>query len=262
MRFKLFAFDLDGTLLDDQGRVLPGVRGVLANLREEARITLATGRSLTSAWPYIVEFGIEDPVILYHGAVVFCPQRRVALRELRVPGEAAVAALRAAREFPVEAQLYRSVDEPCLFVERLTPAIAEFASKEGLEVRCVPALEPLARENPLKLLFIGDPTCMGAMKTAFENLGLTVVRSERNFLEVLPPHVSKGEALAWLCERLDIPLDQVVAVGDQESDVSMFERVGLGVAMASAPAWVREQAVRVVVTPVELKNFWSGFSTG
>jgi len=41
---------------------------------------------------------------------------------------------------------------------------------------------------------------------------------------------------------LGIPLERVVAVGDQESDVSMFERVGLGVAMAHAPEPVRRKA--------------------
>jgi hypothetical protein len=73
-------------------------------------------------------------------------------------------------------------------------------------------------------------------------------------LEVLPPGISKGTGLVWLCEWLGIPLERVVAVGDQESDVSMFERVGLGVAMAHAPEIVRRKAHIAIATISELQK--------
>jgi len=44
----------------------------------------------------------------------------------------------------------------------------------------------------------------------------------------------------------------VVAVGDQESDLSMIERAGLGVAMAHAPEGVRAKADKVVEAVWEL----------
>lgn len=256
MNFEFFVFDLDGTLLDAQGCVLTGVRELLTDLRRHARVTLATGRSLVSAWPYIEDFRIFEPVILYHGAVVFCPQKRKVLRELRVPGEAAVTALHVARRFPVSIQIYRSVYEASPYVEQITPAILDFVKKEGLKIRCVFSLEKLAQENPLKMLLIGDPPCLRELKATLVSLGLTVVQSEQNFLEVLPPGVSKGEALAWLCAQLGVSLEWVVAVGDQESDVSMIEIAGLGVAMAHAPIWVRARAKRVVKNPLELGDLF------
>ena len=36
----------------------------------------------------------------------------------------------------------------------------------------------------------------------------------RNFLEIVPDGVSKGVAVKWLCEYLDIPLENSVAAGD------------------------------------------------
>lgn len=46
-----------------------------------------------------------------------------------------------------------------------------------------------------------------------------------------------------------IPLGNVATIGDQESDVSTFEVVGLGVAMAHAPRTVVEEARYVIIVP-------------
>ena len=92
------------------------------------------------------------------------------------------------------------------------------------------------------------------LREALKGFPAAAVRSDRNYLEVLPHGVSKGAGLAWLCEWLGIPLERVVAVGDQESDVSMFERVGLGVAMAHAPEIVRRKAQIAISAIPELQE--------
>ncbi len=46
--------------------------------------------------------------------------------------------------------------------------------------------------------------------------------------------MSKGNALKKLASHLDIPLDQVVAVGHKPNDISMIEIAGLGIATDDA----------------------------
>ncbi|MGC8962995.1 MAG: Cof-type HAD-IIB family hydrolase [Candidatus Bipolaricaulaceae bacterium] len=259
MKFELFAFDLDGTLLRPDGTISSETKDFLRLLKKSSRITLATGRSLSSSWPYIEELAIKDPVVLYHGAAIFHPQGKSVLREARLPPELARFALKVAAAFPVEVQLYRAVDDPHIYVERISPAILVFSQKENLPVKIVPELEKMAAEWPLKLLFIGPEGVLEELRGALRGIEATVVRSERNYLEVLPPGVSKGAGLAWLCEWLGVPLAKVVAVGDQESDVSMFERVGLAVAMAHAPEPVRRKAKVVVQTIPELQSLIDSF---
>ncbi len=255
MNFELFAFDLDGTLLGPDGVLPPATRDFLGRLRARARMTLATGRSLPSAWPYIEDLGIREPVVLYHGAVVFCPNTRKTLYEAHLSPDVVRSALQIASDFPVDVQLYRSVDDPRIYVRSLSPNILQFAKKEGLSVQVVDELEALAKEGLLKLLFIGMDSVFEELREALKGVEATVTRSERNYLEILPPGVSKGAGLAWLCERLNIPLEKVVAVGDQESDISMFEVVGMGVAMAHAPCTVLEQADWVIRNIPELHVF-------
>lgn len=50
-----------------------------------------------------------------------------------------------------------------------------------------------------------------------------VVYSAQRFLDVLPAQGGKGNALAWLAARLGIPLAQVLVAGDSGNDTSMFQ---------------------------------------
>lgn len=260
MNYTLVAFDLDGTLLAADGTMPEATRAFLSKLGRAVRITLATGRSLGSAQGYIADLGLTTPTILYHGAVVWDPKIRSPLRELRIPPDLARRALSVALQFPIHPQLYRTMEDPTIYVPTVTPPIQAFIAREGLRARAVGDLAPLANQGPLKLLFIGDPLDLEKVKNALGQWTpeLSVVRSEREYVEVLPPGVCKGEALAWLCAELGIPLERVVAVGDQMSDLSMIEQAGLGVAMTHAPPEVRAKADFVIPTIPSLEEILSG----
>ena len=55
-----------------------------------------------------------------------------------------------------------------------------------------------------------------------------------NWLEIMEMGVSKGHALLTISELLNIPLDQFIAFGDGENDITMLKMVGHGVAMKNA----------------------------
>ncbi len=254
MRYELFAFDLDGTLLSPDGEIPEATRAFVVEIGRKAQVTLATGRSLASAEPYIRELAITTPVILYHGAVVWDPVGGQPIRERRIPSELARRALTVLKRFPIQPQVYRTAADPAVYVARVTPPIQAFLEKEKLPVQEVQDLDEVVTTPPLKLLAIGDPSGLGEVGETLRRAvpELTVVRSEKEHLEVLPPGVSKGEALSWLCQYFGIRPEHVVAVGDQMSDLTMIELAGLGVAMAHAPEEVREKADVVVYSVLDL----------
>lgn len=53
-------------------------------------------------------------------------------------------------------------------------------------------------------------------------LQVSVIDSSARDLDVLPAHTSKGYAIQWLCERINLPLKQVLVAGDTGNDSSMF----------------------------------------
>ena len=251
---RLLALDLDGTVLGKDHRVPDGVRPALGKLSQRYWITLATGRSLASARPFIVSLGACVPVILYNGAVVYDPLAERTLLERRLEVGEARAALKAMRGFPVDVEIYRDTQDPTLYVEVATPRVRRFQTKEGLPAREVGDLLSFLDFPPLKLLVLGDPEVLPELEAVLrrEVPRVSVVRSEVDYLEVLPRGASKGTAMRWLCELLGILREDVVAVGDQLNDLEMIRWAGIGLAMAHGPEELRRAADLVVHSVAEL----------
>ncbi len=73
------------------------------------------------------------------------------------------------------------------------------------------------------------------------------VRSCPYFYEILPKGSSKGNLLIRLAEILGIDKNKTIAVGDNENDISMLEKAGLGIAVANAVPKAKEAADMVTV---------------
>jgi sucrose-6F-phosphate phosphohydrolase len=83
---------------------------------------------------------------------------------------------------------------------------------------------------------------------AAAGLKATVVYSSLRDLDVLPSQANKGNALAWLCARLGIPLDRVLVAGDTGNDSSMFLLPGVrGIVVENAQPELFEAVVQLPV---------------
>jgi hydroxymethylpyrimidine pyrophosphatase-like HAD family hydrolase len=73
-----------------------------------------------------------------------------------------------------------------------------------------------------------------------------VLRNAKPYqLEVLPPAVDKGSALALAAEQCSIPREAVLAVGDSLNDESMLRWAGCPVAMINGDDRIKEIAALV-----------------
>ena len=66
-------------------------------------------------------------------------------------------------------------------------------------------------------------------------------------LEMIPISSGKGTALKWLSEYLGVNIENTMAAGDMENDISMLEVAGVGVAMLNGAPQVKEVADMVTV---------------
>ena len=69
-----------------------------------------------------------------------------------------------------------------------------------------------------------------------------IVRSTPYFLEFLPNHVSKGNAIIILAQILNIDTDEIMVIGDEENDLSMFCCAKIKVAMKNANLQIKKRA--------------------
>jgi Cof subfamily protein (haloacid dehalogenase superfamily) len=251
-RWRLLVVDLDGTVRSRRLGITAGVRAAVAGARARGvRVCVATGRMWRSAAPWLEALGADPPAILYNGARIFDFARGRVLFDRRLAAATVRGVLDLVRRDP-EMQPHLYVRDQ-VHVERRHPLTEAFAADDGVDYRVVPAFESLLEEDPHKLLVIGAPARIQALEALVwaSGLPLHATRSEPAYLEVLPPGVSKGAALALLAEGLGLRLADVVAVGDNWNDLEMIQAAGLGVAMGQAPPEVRALADHVCGTAEE-----------
>ena len=102
-----------------------------------------------------------------------------------------------------------------------------------------------------KLLVVEEPERMAEVIAILsKEVGdmVDLVRSKVNFLEIVAPHVSKGEALAFMGEQLGIGLTDMVSFGNSENDISMLQVTGHSVAVGNAEEHVKTIAKEVCDT--------------
>ena len=74
----------------------------------------------------------------------------------------------------------------------------------------------------IKSLLIGHPKDLDIVRGELTPIVAEhgrLVRTRHDYLEIIPVAASKGAALGRLAAHLGVPLERVVAVGDQENDV-------------------------------------------
>lgn len=236
LRYKWLVTDLDGTLLDEQQRVPAVNREALAAFRQAGgRVAFATGRIEAAAAAYMKELEIVEPCILYNGARIVDPTTAQVLWSQVLPdGVAATVAkvLAAALDGPYHPVYYADGEA---WVGEITPTLATYAAKDNLRLRVDPGLEMLS-SAVTKVLIIAPEREMERLTSVLERhlTGVSYVRSEPQYLEVLPQGCNKGTALTWLASRLGFDLTQTLAIGDNMNDLEMLQTAGLGVAVANA----------------------------
>lgn len=243
MRYKLFASDMDGTLLLPDGSISERTKVAIGAAEEKGmRFTLVSGRPLCGVKKTIAALSLRTPVILYNGGAIYDVQtdKLIFEKTLRPTDAEKVLAYAEAERIPV-----------CVWCkERLfanMPSEKAERYKKILEVDAlpIPSGASLAREGISKILFCGDEACFARVqeKTARGDFGQTsLVCASPIDRELIPRDVSKGRALLWLADKLGIAKEEIAAVGDQENDLSMIRAAGLGIAMGNAIPALKAEA--------------------
>ena len=119
---EVLACDLDRTLIAKDGMLPPRTEAAIRAARAAGiRVVIATGRMFVSVRPYVLQAGIDDPVVCYQGAVVAEPQSGRWLRHEPIPVALAKEAIQAIVDEGFHCNVY--VDDE-LFVGKVTPARA------------------------------------------------------------------------------------------------------------------------------------------
>ena len=262
MNVKLIAFDLDGTLLDDD-KHLPSENLAALQAAHAQGIFLvpATGRILKALPEELLAPGLFRYFIFANGALVYDLQEQQALYRARIEPELAVRLCTYMDTLPVLYDCYRG---DCGYMTQwMYDRAPEFFETEPhiLKLvkslrRPVPDLKQKIQEDGLpleKLQMFFRPEHMDERARQLELVPqlfpeLIASSSLRNNIEINSARAGKGNALRALCEKLDLDTSESVAFGDGLNDADMLRAAGRGCAMQNAVPAVKEAADVIVET--------------
>lgn len=245
---RLIALDLDGTLVGRDLMLRDRTRAAIGEALERGvSVSIVTGRMATSAFVFAAELGLRAPMVAYQGALIRAmPLKEGRLGRLLFHRPLAAAAAREAIEWTRSIGLDPHINHLERFVIRADDPKAEDYSA-FLGGRAVLAEDLLGWvKRPVSKVIASaeepiDVSLLGTARARFAGRA-NVTISDPRFIEFLAPGVSKGAAVRWLARRAGVPLDAVLAVGDQFNDLEMIAAVGHGAAMPHAPGPVRAVA--------------------
>lgn len=249
---RLLALDIDGTLLDSEGRVPEAnLRAIGRAIDAGVMVTLATGRRFDFARPIFEQLPDALTLILSNGAVVKNRQGETLVRHLlprqvardvlrRVPhhrGDASVTFDR-----PREGQVVFEV------IDWEHPRHHRFFATNRPYLSEVNPLEDCLTEDPIQIMFSGACADMrdvlellrssangdGGAADAYETTLTEYLHRDFSLVDITRAGCSKGAALRELAGQHDIAPHEVMAVGDNLNDLAMLEFAGTPVLMANA----------------------------
>ncbi len=248
LRYDVLALDLDGTLLNSEGRLSRRNAEALRRFYEAGgTVVLNSGRMAAAITPLYAQLGFTGPVIACNGALVLDEAHQVLLR-MPLPAEYADEVLELALQhnwlvnYYLEGKLYNKAPHRAL--SRL------YVQRTGSPMLYEPNLRRFAGRRPEKLLLLFPPEEARKQLAYFRakyGEAVYITLTEPEYLEFMAPEANKGAALERLANLRGWDLDRCAGMGDSYNDMPLLETCGLKFAPANARDEVK--ALADVVLP-------------
>ena len=223
---RLAAVDMDGTLLHDDKSISDYTLDVLRKIVKKGVILVpASGRPIGGMKEAVLNNvdGIQY-AICSNGAMLMDVPEEKSICETGISTEKAVEAIAYLEQFPMAVYVH---------TDRGTFR-AEGWEKTGLSEKY-----PYIRFSEGNVKDLGE-----FLRTSGGSPipGIVFLRTGDGIIELNSIHASKGNALCTLCKKLGISMENVLAIGDNENDISMLQAAGISAAMENAEDDVKQAA--------------------
>lgn len=236
---KILFTDLDGTLLGDDHKASANSQNAIRRCLDAGhKIVITTGRPVASAKLLAKELHLTDEgcyVIASNGAVLYDAYNQKVLSEITFPLAYVRTLLDSAYEEGLHAHTYSHTN---VISERDTPEIRWYEKTIRVPALIVEDATTYLPYDPVKVILINAQSRNNLVRfqkkmEEWANGKVNSIFSSDIMLEYCPIGVSKGNAVVNLCNLLDIPIENSIAAGDAENDISMLKAAGVGCAMCN-----------------------------
>ncbi len=220
-QYKLAVFDIDGVLNEHGGNILDeSIEAINLLKKHGLKVCFASGKHSWYVQGGLVWSGLLDEhtlIVAENGGVIFDPKSRRTLIEEKY-----------ARDVHMLRNIFRN----------LHSRSGGFLKFAGITVW----------EEPKETLFCLFPKNVAELPrleqvlteiVKINSLNLTVVRNPDS-VDVLQTGISKATGLQYVCDWLDIKMENLIAFGDSYNDYEMLSAVGLPITVNNGVAKIKD----------------------
>lgn len=243
MKYKLIFSDFDGTLLRSDGTIgKKSADAIRDYVRRGGNFVVCTGRmnsGINEKWcRYLGIDGERIPFVGFQGAYIESRDGETLYTDFLSP-DSVIKIIGKAEELGLHVHTY---DPHRVYIGRADYIIREYERVTGAPFTEVGDLADFVRSNrelgyPKVMVVVSPDADIEGIKAEFASLALENVDSYMSspiFLEFVSRTAGKGNAVRKVASLLGADMSEVIAVGDNQNDLSMIKAAGLGVAVGNA----------------------------
>ncbi len=245
---KLIAIDLDGTLLNENSAITKeSIKTINQAMDQGVRIVLCSGRPMSGLYPYIKELGLdqdEEYIISQNGSKISTATNETIKEVLMEEADLNYLVDLADKE-DVGVSIITAGDDYYAY-NFATEAMHHDAGLVFLDVEEIDRdLTRMENNDPMVVMAVDEKEKLDSFTEKYEeeiSKQFEFVRSCPTILEFLNRGIGKGPALLYLADHLNLDISEVMVIGDELNDLSMFEIDAFKVAMGNAHEDIKDRA--------------------
>lgn len=240
---KVIFFDIDGTLLDRDGKFNPGTLYSLDKLKEKGiKCVVASGRHMIEIDDLPIKDYPFDGYVLLNGQIILDENKNIiydhSLNE---------------NDMTILKEMFINKVLPIVFVEK------DRLYLNYIDDNVIKAQDSIVSTSPLIGEYMGNIVYQASVfvdkdgiRKLSKKLSHTKITSWHEYgYDLIANEGGKHNGILKILEYYNIDKNDSIAFGDGENDISMFEIVGLSIAMGDASLRVKEKADEATNTSKE-----------
>lgn len=243
---KLVICDIDGTLISDNKELLPLSKKMIKEIHDKNILFgVASGRPVDELAGLALKWGLDfefDIVIGMNGSELYDGINKQRYDYFKLKKEWIKEIIEMLKPFDLNPYMYKGNRILCLHDDENMQKSSERSNKMLLVANNI---SDFYQEDNAKVMFkIDEDRIDNIMKYANDHKRDEYIafKTQPIMLEFSDKRVAKGYALTKFCQMHDICLDNVMAFGDMDNDISMLEASGFGVCLLNGSDTTKQVA--------------------
>ncbi|QED47116.1 Cof-type HAD-IIB family hydrolase [Cytobacillus dafuensis] len=252
MIYRLLAINIDGTLLQSNGRLHKSTKDAIEYVQQKGiYVTLVTSRSFPSAKKVAKALKLNSLIIAHSGAYI-ASSRDKPIFVKRIAEDVTYEIVRLLEGFSCQIRLvhekYSLANKSKLNHNLLAKTVFSSGDPIFYSQQFVDSLSDTILDEPVTPpmieVYFEEETDLQDAKAAIKGMFSEIDIFQLNNLrfDIMPAGVSKLNGLLYLGDHLNISRSEMVVIGDGIDDLDMIKEAGLGVAMGNAPVELKKAA--------------------